>query len=72
MCCTDAKPWYNDSTLSSSVQVGGALLEGSDELRFEARDRAERYAWVGRTLVEQEYARLGPEAKGWCGAIWPR
>lgn len=34
------------------------FLEASDELRFEAVDRNERYQWVERTLVEQEYACL--------------
>lgn len=47
-----------------SLEQIRVFLEGSDELRFEASDRAERYAWVGRTLVEQEYARLGREGKG--------
>ena len=41
-----------------------AFLEGRDELRFEASDRQELYTWVGRTLVEQEYAGLGRESKG--------
>ena len=41
-----------------------AFLEGSDELRFEASHRRELYEWVGGTLVEQEYARLGREGRG--------
>ena len=41
-----------------------AFLEGSEELQFEAQDRAERCQWVERTLVEQEYAQLGRKGKG--------
>jgi predicted DNA-binding transcriptional regulator AlpA len=47
-----------------SLEQIRAFLEGSGELRFEAVDRPERYQWVGRTLVDQEYARLGREGKG--------
>ena len=47
-----------------SLEQIRAFLEGSDELQFEASDREERYQWVGRTLVEQEYAGLGREGKG--------
>lgn len=39
-------------------------MEGSEELRFEADDRAELYGWVERTLVQQEYLRLGRKDKG--------
>ena len=41
-----------------------AFLEGSEELHFQAGHRRERYEWVERTLVEQEYGRLGREGKG--------
>lgn len=41
-----------------------AFLEGSDELRFEARDRRELYAWVERTLVQQEHLGLARQDKG--------
>jgi transposase InsO family protein len=47
-----------------SLEQIRAFLEGSQELQFEASDRAERYQWVGRTLMEQEYAGLGREGKG--------
>lgn len=47
-----------------SLEQIRAFLEGSQELRFEASDRAERYEWVGQTLVEQKYASLGREGKG--------
>ena len=41
-----------------------AFLEGSAELRFEGSGRQERCAWVGRTLVQQEYRGLGRSEKG--------
>ncbi len=41
-----------------------AFLEGSQQLRFEVSHRQERCEFVRRTLVEQEYARLGKEGKG--------
>jgi transposase len=47
-----------------SLEEIRAFLEGSSELRFEASDRKERYEWVQRTLVEQEYASLGRAGKG--------
>jgi hypothetical protein len=47
-----------------SLEQIRAFLEGSQELRFEASSRQELYGWVGRTLVEQEYGRLGREGKG--------
>jgi hypothetical protein len=40
------------------------FLESSDELHFESMDRGGMYAWVGRTLVEQEYGCLGCVDKG--------
>jgi hypothetical protein len=58
--------------LKISVQDGERLsleqiqvfLEGSSELHFQASHRQELYDWVGRTLVEQEYAGLGRKGKG--------
>ena len=47
-----------------SLEQIRVFLEGSQELQFEAQDRAEVYQWVERTLVEQEYARLGRPQKG--------
>jgi hypothetical protein len=41
-----------------------AFLGSSDELHFESMDRGGMYAWVGRTLVEQEYGCLGRLGKG--------
>lgn len=41
-----------------------AFVEGSSELEFRAGNRQERYQWVGRTLVEQEYGGLGRAEKG--------
>lgn len=47
-----------------SLEQIRAFLAGSQELRFEASDRTELYGWVERTLVEQEYLRLGRVDKG--------
>jgi transposase InsO family protein len=47
-----------------SLEQIRAFLEGSEELRFEASDRRESYAWVERTLVQQEYLGLGRQGKG--------
>lgn len=47
-----------------SLEQIRAFLEGSQELHFEASSRQELYEWVGGTLVEQEYGRLGREGKG--------
>jgi hypothetical protein len=47
----------------SLEQIRG-FLGSSDELHFESMDRGGMYAWVGRTLVEQEYGRLGRAGKG--------
>jgi transposase InsO family protein len=47
-----------------SLEQIRAFLEASGEVEFEARIRQEVYGWVNRTLIEQEYAGLGREAKG--------
>jgi len=44
-------------------QIRG-FLGSSEEWHFESMDRGGMYAWVGRTLVEQEYAGLGRAGKG--------
>ncbi len=41
-----------------------AFLEASDELQFEGVDRKERYDWIGRTLIMQEYASVSKANKG--------
>lgn len=47
-----------------SLEQIQAFLEGSQELRFQASDRQELYAWMERTLVQQEYLCLGRGEKG--------
>lgn len=47
-----------------SLEQIRAFLEGSDEVRFEGRDREEVYGWVSRTLQQQGYRELGRESKG--------
>jgi transposase InsO family protein len=41
-----------------------AFLESSQEVHFQAEGRADIYAWVGRTLKQQDYAKLNRAAKG--------
>ena len=47
-----------------SLEQIRAFLEASDEVRFEARDRGEVYAWVERTLREQGWTGLGRASRG--------
>jgi len=41
-----------------------AYLEATDEVRFEGIERAEVYAWISRTLGEQEYWKQAKGTKG--------
>ena len=41
-----------------------ALLQASQEVRFAGHRRVEGYAWVGKTLRQQGYAKQPREAKG--------
>ena len=41
-----------------------AFLEATDEVRFEGIERAEVYAWISRTLCEQEYWKQAKGTKG--------
>jgi transposase len=58
--------------LNVSVQNGERLgveqlrayLEATDEVRFEGIERAEVYAWISRTLGEQEYWKQAKGTKG--------
>jgi hypothetical protein len=43
----------------SLEQIGG-FIAASEELRFECGNRTQRYVWVERVLVEQEYADALP------------
>ena len=47
-----------------SLEQIRALLEGTEEVEFQARDRTERSAWVERVLRQQDYRRLGRAGKG--------
>jgi transposase InsO family protein len=47
-----------------SLEQIRVFLEGSDGVAFEAKNRAELYQWVNRTLGEQGYDRLGRAGKG--------
>ncbi len=37
----------------------GPLVEASEDIRFEAEDRQQRYGWVEQVLIGQGYAQLG-------------
>ena len=47
-----------------SLEAMAQFVEASEEIRFEGADRAQVYGWVGRVLVQQEYARQGKAARG--------
>jgi hypothetical protein len=58
--------------LKVSVQNGERLsleqirvfLEATNEVQFEAAERGEVYAWISRTLCEQEYWKQSKATKG--------
>jgi transposase InsO family protein len=47
-----------------SLEQIRAFLEASAEVRFQAHDRRELYAWVNLTLRQQDYGRLKRAGKG--------
>ena len=47
----------------SLKSIRGSLF-ASEEIRFESRNRAERYGWVERVLVQHEYRNLGKTVRG--------
>ena len=47
-----------------SLEQIQAFLESSQEVHFQAEGRADIYAWVGRTLKQQNYAKQNRVAKG--------
>ena len=47
-----------------SLEQIRAFLEASEEVRFQARDRGELYAWVDRTLRQHDYRPLPRAAQG--------
>jgi hypothetical protein len=47
----------------SLEQIRG-FVAASEELRFESESRAQRYAWVERVLVEQQYSGQGKVVRG--------
>lgn len=47
----------------SLEQIRG-FIAASEELRFESENRAQRYAWVERVLIEQQYAGRGKPGRG--------
>lgn len=53
---TDGKP--------PSLEKIRAILEATTEVRFEASNRGEMYAWVDETLRAQKYSEIKREGKG--------
>jgi hypothetical protein len=47
-----------------SLEQIRAFLEATDEVEFEAANRPEVYAWISRTLCEQEYWTQNKQVKG--------
>jgi hypothetical protein len=47
-----------------SLEQIRAFLEGSGDLRFQAKNRQEIYGWVNGVLKQQDYGRLGRQHKG--------
>ena len=47
-----------------SLEQIAAFLETSRDIRFHAEGRADVYAWVDRTLRQQNYPKLGRQPKG--------
>lgn len=47
-----------------SLEQIRAFLEGSDEVRFEGRNREEVYGWVNQTLRQQRYEELKRSGRG--------
>ena len=47
----------------SLEQIRGFIV-ASEELRFESDNRVQRYAWVERVLIEQQYVSQGKVARG--------
>jgi transposase InsO family protein len=47
-----------------SLEQIRAFLEGSDEVRFEGRNREEVYGWVNQTLRQQHYQELKRSGRG--------
>lgn len=47
----------------SLEQIRG-FIAASEELRFESDNRVQRYAWVERVLIEQQYVSQGKVARG--------
>ena len=47
-----------------SLEQIRALMQASQEVRFAGHGRAEVYAWIGKTLTEQNYRQQSREGKG--------
>jgi transposase InsO family protein len=53
-----------DASEKLSLEQIRAFLKGSDEVRFEGRNREEVYGWVNQTLRQQRYEELKRSGRG--------
>jgi hypothetical protein len=53
-----------DTKQGMSLEQIRAFLEASDEVRFEATDREQIYAWVEQTLCAQHWSELKRASRG--------
>lgn len=53
-----------EDTEKMSLEQIRAMLEASEEVRFQAQNREQLYDWVNRMLRQQDYERLERDGKG--------
>jgi hypothetical protein len=53
-----------DDAEKLSLEALGRFVAASEEIRFEAQDREQRYGWVEQVLVGRQYALQGKAARG--------
>jgi hypothetical protein len=53
-----------DDAEKLSLEAIGQFVTASEDIRFEAQDRQQRYGWVKEVLIGQGYAQLGKAARG--------
>src|ERR1035437_168191 len=53
-----------DESEKLSLESMSRFVAAIEEIRFEAEDREQLYAWVEQVLVGQQYAQLGKAARG--------
>jgi hypothetical protein len=61
--CWDVNICMDDAE-KLSLEAIGQFVTASEDIRFEAQDRQQRYGWVKEVLIGQGYAQLGKAARG--------